>query len=274
CPRCAAGSARRRRARSARRRGRQSHVPDAAVPSGWARSGSRGDLRRRLASARGLGGYGAMTVVQPAIEGKRLTAALAELAQQVADLGRALAEVGEPPPRSRPPRFASLLDIVLAQQISTASYRAIAARMQDAIGATTPEAILGLSEQDMRALGFSRQKTIYAKGLAEAVGERRLDLDGLALLPDEAVVAELVKLKGVGLWTAEIYLMFCMHRPDVLPAGDLALRAAAGIVKRKRKRPEEAALRRMGKAWRPWRSVASRPLWHYYAPKTRLPKTI
>src|SRR5215470_3773632 len=110
-----------------------------------------------------------MTLVQPAIEGKRLAAALGVLAHQDVDLARALEEVGPPPPRSRPPGFASLLDIVLAQQVSTASYRAIAARMQEAIGATTPEAILALSEPDMRALGFSRQKTIYAKGLAEAV---------------------------------------------------------------------------------------------------------
>ena len=209
-----------------------------------------------------------MTLVQPAIEGKRLAAALKLLARQDADLARALAEVGAPPPRSRPPGFASLLDIVLAQQVSTASHRAIAARLGAAAGgAITPAAILALGEDGLRGVGFSRQKALYARGLAEAVGERRLDLEALALMPDEAVLAELMKLKGVGLWTAEIYLMFCMHRPDVLPAGDLALRAAAGLVKRKRKRPEEAALRRMGEAWRPWRSVAARLLWHYYAKK-------
>jgi DNA-3-methyladenine glycosylase II len=208
-----------------------------------------------------------MTLVQPAIEGKRLHAALRTLALQDSDLARAFEEVGAPPPRSRPPGFASLVDIVLAQQVSTASYRAIAARLEAAAGAITPASILGLGEEGLRGVGFSRQKAVYARGLAEAVGEKRLDLDGLALLPDEAVLTELMKLKGVGLWTAEIYLMFCMHRPDVLPAGDLALRAAAGLVKRKRRRPDEAALRRMGRAWRPWRSVASRLLWHYYARK-------
>ena len=208
-----------------------------------------------------------MTLVQPAIEGKRLQAALRALARQDGDLARAFEEVGSPPPRSRPPGFASLVDIVLAQQVSTASYRAIAARLEAAAGAITPASILALGEDGLRGVGFSRQKAVYARGLAEAVGEQRLDLDGLALLPDEAVLTELMKLKGVGLWTAEIYLMFCMHRPDVLPAGDLALRAAAGLVKRKRKRPEEAALRRMGLGWRPWRSVASRLLWHYYARK-------
>jgi DNA-3-methyladenine glycosylase II len=213
-----------------------------------------------------------MTLVQPAIEGKRLAAALGVLAHQDVDLARALEEVGPPPPRSRPPGFASLLDIVLAQQVSTASHRAIAGRLMAAVGEVTPESILTLSEEALRGLGFSRQKAIYAHGLAAAVGERRLDLDALALRPDEVVLAELMKLKGVGLWTAEIYLMFCMHRPDVLPAGDLALRAAAGLIKRKRKRPEEAAVRRMGKAWRPWRSVAARLLWHYYAQKIYVPK--
>ena len=211
------------------------------------------------------------TLVQPPIEGKRLAVALRVLGKQDADLARALAEVGAPPPRSRPPGFASLVDIVLAQ-VSTASYRAIAARLEAAAGAITPQSILALGEGGLRAVGFSRQKAAYARGFAEAVGEGRLDLDGLALMPDDAVLAELIKLKGVGLWTADIYLMFFMHRPDVLPAGDLALRAAAGLVKRKRKRPEEAALRRMGEAWRPWRSVASRLLWHYYAKKIFVPK--
>jgi DNA-3-methyladenine glycosylase II len=206
-----------------------------------------------------------MTFAQPALEGKRLEAALRALGRQDRDLARAFAEVGAPPPRSRPPGFASLLDIILAQQVSTHSYRAIAQRLEAAVGVCTPKAILDLGETHFRAIGFSRQKVIYARVLAEAAHGGALDLDALALLPDDAAVAELCKLKGVGLWTAEIYLMFCLARPDVLPAGDLALREAAGMVKRKRKRPNENQLRRMGKAWQPWRSVAARLLWHYYA---------
>ena len=208
-----------------------------------------------------------MTLVHQALEGKHLTKALQALASQDRDLARAYEEVGAPPPRSRPAGFASLIEIVLAQQVSTASYRAIAERLAAAIGPTTPEAILALGEEGMRAVGFSRQKAIYARGLAEAAGARYLDLAALAKLPDEEVLAPLLKMKGVGRWTAEIYLMFCLHRPDVLPAGDLALRVAAGVVKRRRKPPEEAALRRIGEAWRPWRSVAARLLWHYYAKK-------
>lgn len=206
-----------------------------------------------------------MTLVQPALEGKKLTAALRVLGRRDADLARAIAEVGPPPPRSRPAGFASLLDIVLAQQISTHAYRAIAQRLEAAIGVFTPAAILELGERHFREIGFSRQKVIYARGLAEAVHGGALDLEAIARLPDDTAVAELTKLKGVGRWTAEIYLMFCLSRPDILPAGDLALREAAGMVKRKRKRPDEDQLRRMGQAWRPWRSVAARLLWHYYA---------
>ena len=206
-----------------------------------------------------------MTLVQPELEGKRLGAALRALGRQDGDLARAIARVGPPPPRGRPAGFASLLDIVLAQQVSTSSYRAIARRLEAAIGVSTPAAILDLGERHFRAIGFSRQKAIYARGLAEAAYAGSLDLDSIARLPDDAAVAELTKLKGIGRWTAEIYLMFCLSRPDILPAGDLALREAAGMVKRKRRRPDEDQLRRMGQAWRPWRSVAARLLWHYYA---------
>ena len=206
-----------------------------------------------------------MTLVQPELEGKRLAKAVRALCRQDRDLARAFAEAGMPPPRSRPAGFASLVDIVLAQQVSTASHRAIRQRLLDKVGSVTPESLLSLGELDFAAIGFSRQKVIYARGLAEAVAEGRLDLIRVAALADEEAMAELVALKGVGRWTAEIYLMFCLGRPDVLPAGDLALREAAGVVKRKRKRPEEADLRRMGESWRPWRSVAARLLWHYYA---------
>lgn len=210
-----------------------------------------------------------MTLVQRDIEGKTLAAALRALARQDPDLARAYKEFGAPPPRSRPAGFASLLDIILAQQVSTHSYRAVAARLEAAIGATTPASILALEEMHFRSIGFSRQKVKYARGLAEASHGGTLDLDLIAALSDDEAVAELVKHKGIGRWTAEIYLMFCLGRPDIMPAGDLALREAAGLVKRKRKRPDEAALRRMGESWRPWRSVAARLLWHYYAQKAK-----
>jgi DNA-3-methyladenine glycosylase II len=206
-----------------------------------------------------------MTLVQKEIEGKALGAALRALGRKDSDLARAVKEVGPPPPRARPPGFASLLEIILAQQVSTHSYRAIAKRLEEAIGVATPRGILDLEEAQFRRIGFSRQKVIYARGIAEAAHGGALDLDAVAAMTDEDAMAELVKLKGVGRWTAEIYLMFCLGRADIMPAGDLALREAAGLVKRKRKRPDEAQLRRMAEAWRPWRSVAARLLWHYYA---------
>jgi DNA-3-methyladenine glycosylase II len=213
-----------------------------------------------------------MTLVQKEIEGKTLAAALRALGRQDPDLARAYKEAGAPPPRSRPAGFATLLDIILAQQVSTHSYRAIAKRLEEKIGATTPRSILDLEEGHFRAIGFSRQKVIYARGLAEAAHGGALDLDAVAGLSDDEAIAALIALKGIGRWTAEIYLMFCLGRPDIMPAGDLALREAAGLVKRKRKRPDEAALRRMSEAWRPWRSVAARLLWHYYAVKAQQAK--
>ena len=132
-----------------------------------------------------------MTLVQPELEGKKLKAALRALGRQDPDLARALDEVGPPPPRSRPAGFASLLDIILAQQVSTHSYRAIAQRLNAAIGTCTPRAILDLGESHFRAIGFSRQKVIYARGLAEAAHGGALDLDAVAALPDEEAMAEL-----------------------------------------------------------------------------------
>src|SRR4029077_14110646 len=176
-----------------------------------------------------------MTLVQKEIEGKALAAALRALSRRDPDLARAIKEVGAPPPRSRPAGFASLLDIILAQQVSTHSYRAIAQRLEAASGSAMLLSILGLEEMHFRAIGFSRQKVKYARGLAEAAHGGALDLDAIVAMPDDEAVAELVKLKGIGRWTAEIYLMFCLGRPDIMPAGDLALREAAGLVKRKRK---------------------------------------
>ena len=122
----------------------------------------------------------------------------ARSAKQDPDLARAWEEVGAPPPRSRPPGFASLVDIVLAQQVSTASYRAIAARLEAAAGAITPQSILALGEEGLRAVGFSRQKAAYARGIAEAVGEGRLDLDSLALMPDDVGPGRADQAEGRG----------------------------------------------------------------------------
>ncbi len=198
------------------------------------------------------------------IRGQRLRRAVAHLASVDPDLARAVAQVGPPPPRSRPPGFPALLQIIVSQQLSVASARAIWGRLVQAADPLTAPSLLALDEAALRAIGFSRQKVDYARGLALAVAEGRLDVDALDRLPDEVVIEQLVRLKGMGRWSAEIYLLFSLGRPDVLPADDLALLVAAGSLKGLAERPTARALRALAEPWRPWRSVACRLLWHYY----------
>lgn len=199
------------------------------------------------------------------IAGRRLTRALDALSAADADLARARAAVGTPPPRGRPPGFAALLDIIIAQQVSVASARAIRGRLDLAAGPLTAESFLALDDAALRAVGFSRQKMAYGRGLAEMLADGRLDLDAVATMDDEAAITAITEVKGLGRWSAEVYLLFCLHRPDVMPADDLALLVAVERLKRLPARPSAKALRAMADGWRPWRSVAARLLWHYYA---------
>ncbi len=199
------------------------------------------------------------------ILGRKLARALDALAAADPDLGRARGLVGAPPSRGRPPGFAALLDIIIAQQVSVASARAIRARLAAAAAPLTPPAFLALDDAALRTVGFSRQKVAYGRGLARMIDAGTLDLDALARMDDEAAIAAITEVKGLGRWSAEVYLLFCLHRPDVMPADDLALLVAAQRLKGLEARPSPRALRDMAEAWRPWRSVAARLLWHYYA---------
>lgn len=171
---------------------------------------------------------------------------------------------GLPPLWARPAGFATLVHIILEQQVSLASARAAFARLQQAIPGIPPEALLQLDDQTMKAIGFSRQKTSYVRGLAEALLSGSLDLASLAGLDDGAVRAELTKIKGIGSWTADIYLLEVLLRPDIWPGGDLALITALQRVKKLPERPGPAQLEKISAAWRPWRAVAARMLWHFY----------
>jgi DNA-3-methyladenine glycosylase II len=171
----------------------------------------------------------------------------------------ALAVVGELPLRRHPDGFATLLAAIVSQQVSTASARAIWARVE-ALGPVEPALILGLSEAELRGCGLSRQKIAYARGLAGS----GMDFTALRLLPDAELVAELTRLHGIGVWTAEIYAMFSLGRADVFAPGDLALRDAAHRLFDLDARPGEKALRAMAEPWSPWRAVAARLLWQYY----------
>ena len=190
--------------------------------------------------------------------------ALQALAERDADIAAALALIGPPPPRERPPGFSSLLRAIVAQQVSAASAAALWTRLTAAIDPVAPEAVARLELDALRALGLSRQKALYAQGLARDVLDRRIDLDLVPTLEDEAAIAHLVQIKGIGRWSAEVYLLFALGRPDVFPAGDLALAIAMQRLKRLRRRPEPKRLTKLAEPWRPYRGAAAQFLWHYY----------
>ena len=181
-----------------------------------------------------------------------------------ADLEAVYRRFGPPPLWAREPGFPTLVYIILEQQVSLASARAAFQRLSAAISPVTPQAFLTLSDAELKAIGFSRQKTGYARLLAQAILAGEIDLAGLGGLEDDPVRAALTKLKGIGRWSADIYLMEALLRPDVWPAGDLALAIAVQRVKRLGAMPNPAALDAIGEAYRPWRAVAARMFWHFY----------
>jgi DNA-3-methyladenine glycosylase II len=154
--------------------------------------------------------------------------------------------------------------MILEQQVSLASARACFNKLRAMTGRLTPRSFLSMTDAQLKRAGFSRQKMAYCRGLAEALRSRQLDLPRLKRQPDAAVQAELTVLKGIGAWTAEVYLLMALKRPDVWPVGDLALAAAVKDVKRLRSRPQPERLHEIGEPWRPWRSVAARMLWQHY----------
>lgn len=181
------------------------------------------------------------------------------LAAQHKEFARILPELGPLPLRRRADGFAALLDAIVGQQVSTASARAIWARLE-AAGLTDQAAVAMAEDEALRAAGLSRQKIRYARALAQA----GVDFHGLRGVPDDELVAVLVALPGIGRWTAEIYAMFALGRADVFAPGDLALQEAARALFDLPQRPSEKELRIMAEAWTPWRSVAARALWAYY----------
>lgn len=189
---------------------------------------------------------------------------VAELARRDPTLADVVARLGPPPLWQRTPGFPTLVLLILEQQVSLASARAAFVRLEAALGVVTPAAFLELDDATLRTVGFSRQKTGYARGLAQAMVDGRFDPVRLEPLDDAEVRTELTRLKGVGPWTAEIYLLMVLRRPDAWPAGDLALATAAQQVKGLPSRPSPAELTALAEGWRPWRAVAARLLWHHY----------
>lgn len=164
----------------------------------------------------------------------------------------------------RPAGFETLARIILEQQVSLASAASTFRRIDAGLGAVTPALCAAAGEARIRALGVTRQKAAYLVLLGRAVQSGAIDLAALGRLPDDAVRAALIRLKGIGPWSADIYLLMALRRPDVWPVGDLALATAARAVKGLRRRPTPATLARLAEPWRPYRSVAARMLWQHY----------
>jgi DNA-3-methyladenine glycosylase II len=198
------------------------------------------------------------------LDRRTLVRAVDDLAALDPDLRQIAAELGPPPLWERPQGFRTLLHIILEQQVSLSSARAAFERLCAVARPLTPESFLRLDDAQLKAVGFSRQKTSYGRSLAEAIVRRDLDLPALKALDDDTVRSELMRLKGIGRWTADIYLLMALLRPDVWPRGDLALAVAVRQVKRLEERPTEEELTVMSRQWSPWRSVAARLLWHHY----------
>lgn len=200
----------------------------------------------------------------PSMSPEIYRSALDELAVRDSALRGVLDAFGTPPIRRREPGFATLVILILEQQVSLSSARATYDRLDALVGEMTPGEILALEDDQLRTAGLSRQKTRYVRGLAETVAGGGFAVDELAGMDDEGARKALTAITGIGTWTADVYLLAALGRPDIWPAKDLALAVAAHEVMGLGARPDEDTLIALGEAWRPWRAVAARILWHYY----------
>ncbi len=179
-------------------------------------------------------------------------------------MARIVGEGAVPILRKRDPGFEGLAGIIVSQQLSTASANAIWARVAERFPQPTPKAILAASDEELRACGLSGPKIRTLRAIAEAVASGALPLDRLHDWPADEAHAVMTAVKGIGPWTADIYLLFCLGHPDAFPAGDLAVQEAARIAYGLEARPKEKAFVALAERWRPWRGVAAKVLWAYY----------
>lgn len=187
-----------------------------------------------------------------------------QLAKGDQDLLHIIRAYGYPPMWTRPNSFATLVHIILEQQVSLASAFASLKKLQERTRGLTPRKIVALSDEEMRACYVSRQKTLYIRGLAEALLKKKLLLENLETLSDDEVRAELTSLKGIGNWTADVYLMFVLQRADVFPAGDLAAVNALKRIKHLAPGTPKEEVVAVAAQWKPYRTVATMILWHFY----------
>ena len=195
----------------------------------------------------------------------QLQTALDALALREPAFAAGLARAGYPEPRIREPGYATLLRTIVGQQVSVAAAASIWNKVEAAVGgdATDPAALIATSDEDLRAAGLSRQKIAYARSLAGEVTDGTLDLHNLPV-DDEEAIAALTRIKGIGRWSAEIYLLFAEGRADIWPAGDLAVQIEIGRLLGHDERPSEKAIRLLADRWRPHRGAAAIFAWHHY----------
>ncbi len=198
-----------------------------------------------------------------------LASACRELAKVEAEFGWVLERFGTPPLWAREATFATLVHIILEQQVSLASALAAFNKLKERIIEITPERLITLTDEELRCCYFSRQKSGYARELARSITEGTLDLENLRYLSDADAKHELKKVKGIGDWTADIYLLMAMCRPDVMPKGDLALHVAYKKLKNLDLAPHADEFQKIAERWKPHRASAARLLWHFYLSEKR-----
>lgn len=200
----------------------------------------------------------------PTLDSNLLKQAANSLAQKIPKFKIVIDQFGIPPLWDRSHGFSTLLYIILEQQVSLASAKATFNKLTDRLTHITPDAFLTLSDDQLKSIGFSRQKTRYGRILAEEILSGNLDLENLAALDDQSVKKRLMSIIGIGHWTSDIYLLMVLLRPDVWPHGDRALAVSAYEIFNFKEVPPYDDLKKMAEKWKPWRSVAARLLWHNY----------
>lgn len=186
------------------------------------------------------------------------------------DLSNIIRQHGYPPMWTRPNSFQTLILTILEQQVSLAAAYAAFKKLKEKIGYVTPQKILQLSDEEMRACYFTRQKMGYARHLAEAIVKRQISLKKLSLLPDEEVREQLIRLKGIGHWTIDVYLMHALQRTDLFPLGDIALVNSLKETKQLHPHVSKDEMLAIAEPWRPYRTIASMILWHSYIKKRNI----
>ncbi|HZS47361.1 MAG TPA: DNA-3-methyladenine glycosylase 2 family protein [Blastocatellia bacterium] len=208
-----------------------------------------------------------MKILQNVLTDRTLKRGLKHLSSVDPDLGQVIKQIGPPPMWERDPGFPTLVHIILEQQVSLASARAAFNKLQAAARPLTPERFLEFDDAELKEIGFSRQKAAYCRSLAQSILDGEFDLARLHEKDDSEARSEMIKIKGIGPWTADIYLLMALRRPNIWPGGDLALVVAIQKIKKLNSRPTPQEFQALGEKWHPWRAVAARILWHYYLSK-------